>query len=155
MCYVLGLQKIFSPHQLLLRKSWKISNPNPPWLCKIANTTVTYRHVVWQFWYVRQHAKFALIGKILLELFCFWMNVIACSGHMRTLECMTYSVDRVVCNGSVGDAEVAMDAECRSRLRQDYAFFVRTRIRSQIFVKKRTQSHFSISAVAGVCVAIS
>ena len=50
-----------------------------------------------------------------------------------------------------------MDPECRNRLRQDSAFFVRTRIRSQNFVKNRTRiwSHFSISAVAGVCVVIS
>jgi len=43
----------------------------------------------------------------------------------------------------------------RSWLRQDSAFFLR--IRSQSFVKNRTcpRSHFSISAVAGVRVAIS
>jgi len=55
-------------------------------------------------------------------------------------------------------AEVAPDPECRSRLRQDSAFFVRTRIRSrsQKFVKNHTriQSHFSISAVGWVCVVI-
>jgi len=53
-----------------------------------------------------------------------------------------------------GDPEVGPD---RSRLREDSAFFFRTRIRSQKFGKKRTQirCHFSISAVAGVCVVIS
>ena len=47
--------------------------------------------------------------------------------------------------------------ECRSRLRQDSAFFFRTRIqtRSQKIVKNRIKSYFSISAVAGVCVVIS
>jgi len=50
-------------------------------------------------------------------------------------------------------------SDFRSRLWQDAAFFLRTRIRthSQKFGKKRTRtrSHFSISAVAGVCVVIS
>jgi len=50
-------------------------------------------------------------------------------------------------------SEVAPDPECRSRLRQDSAFFFRTQ--SQKFVKNRTRSHFSISTVAGVCVVIS
>jgi len=38
------------------------------------------------------------------------------------------------------------------RLRQDSAFSFRTRIRSQKYVKKRSRSHFSISAAAEVCV---
>jgi len=36
-------------------------------------------------------------------------------------------------------AEVAMDPEFRSRLRQDSAFFYRIRIRSQKFLKNRTR----------------
>ena len=51
-------------------------------------------------------------------------------------------------------AEVAMDPECRSRLRQDSAFFFRIRTRSQNFVKNRIRSQCSLSAVAGVCVVI-
>jgi len=53
--------------------------------------------------------------------------------------------------------EVGPDPDYRSRLRLDSAFFFRTRIRtwSQKFVKNRTRSHFSISAVAGVCAVIS
>jgi len=47
------------------------------------------------------------------------------------------------------------DPDYRSRLRQDSAFFFRTRTRSQKFVKNRTRSHFSISAGAGVCAVIS
>ena len=47
--------------------------------------------------------------------------------------------------------EVGPDPDNRSRLRQDSAFFLR--IRSQNFGKNR--SHFSILAVAGVCVVIS
>ena len=49
--------------------------------------------------------------------------------------------------------EVASDSEWRSRLRQDSAFFFLTR--SQKHVKIRTRSHFSISAVTGVCVVMS
>ena len=56
-------------------------------------------------------------------------------------------------------AEVAPDPECGSQIWQDSVFFVQTRIRPRIkkFVKNRTriQSHFSISALAGVCVVIS
>jgi len=57
------------------------------------------------------------------------------------------------CGYPVCKAEVGPDPDYRSRLRQDSAFFFRTRIRtrSQKFVKNRTRSHFSISAVAGVC----
>jgi len=51
------------------------------------------------------------------------------------------------------DPELGMDPECRSRLWQDSAFFLRTR--SQKFVKNRIRSHFSISAIAGVCVVFS
>ena len=55
-----------------------------------------------------------------------------------------------------GEAEVAMDPECRSRLRQDSAIFLRIRIGSQNFAKNRTgiRSHSSRSTVAGVCVVI-
>jgi len=55
------------------------------------------------------------------------------------------------------EAEVGPDPEYRSRLRQDSAFFLRTRTRSQKIKKKRTRirSHFSISAIVGVCVVIS
>jgi len=49
-------------------------------------------------------------------------------------------------------AEVVIDPECRNRHQKDSAFFFRTRI--QRSVKNRTRSHFSISAVAGVCVII-
>jgi len=55
--------------------------------------------------------------------------------------------------------KVVLDPERRSRLRQDSAFFFRTRIRnrSQKFVRKwaRARSHFPVSAAAGVCVVIS
>ena len=46
------------------------------------------------------------------------------------------------------------DPECRSRFRQDPAFFFRIRRRSpsQKFVKNRNRSRFSFSAAAGVCV---
>jgi len=52
--------------------------------------------------------------------------------------------------------EVEPDPDYRRRLRRVSAFFFRTRIRkrSQKFVKNRTRSHFSISAVAGVCAVI-
>jgi len=55
------------------------------------------------------------------------------------------------------ESEVGPDPVYRSRLRQDSAFCFRTRIRSQNLVKHPTRiwSHISISAVAGVCVAIS
>jgi len=43
----------------------------------------------------------------------------------------------------------------RSRLQQDSEFFFRTRMRSKKFRKNRIRIHFSISAVAGVCVIIS
>ena len=49
--------------------------------------------------------------------------------------------------------EVGPDPDYQSRLRQDSAFFFRTQ--SQKFVKDRTRSHFSISAVEGVCAVIS
>ena len=65
-----------------------------------------------------------------------------------------WNVSRYHCTPEVGP-----DPGCRSRIRQDSAFFFRTRIRSrsQNFVKNRTQirSQFSISAVAGVCAVIS
>ena len=52
-----------------------------------------------------------------------------------------------------------MDPKCGSRLRQDSAIFVRTRIRArrQKFVKNRTRirSHLSITAEAEVCVVVS
>jgi len=52
-------------------------------------------------------------------------------------------------------AEVGPDPDYRSRLRLDSAFFFRSQIRtrSQKFVENRirNRSHFSISAVAGVC----
>ena len=53
-------------------------------------------------------------------------------------------------------AEMGPDPVCRSRLRQDFAFFFRTWIRAQNqkFGKNRTQSHFYISAVARVSVVI-
>jgi len=53
---------------------------------------------------------------------------------------------------------VGPEPDYRSRLRKDSAIIFPTRIpiRSQKFVKKRTRiwSHFSNSAVAGVCVVI-
>ena len=52
-------------------------------------------------------------------------------------------------------AEVGPDPGYRSPLRQDSAFFFRIRTRSQKFVKNRIRSHYSISAVAGVCAVIS
>ena len=54
-------------------------------------------------------------------------------------------------------SEVSPDPEFRSQLRQDSAFFFRTWIRSQKFLKNRTKilSHISISAVTGVYVVIS
>jgi len=59
--------------------------------------------------------------------------------------------------GSMVAVRGVPDPQCRSRLRQDSAFFFRTRMRTQNFVKNRTQikSHFSISAGAEVCVVIS
>jgi len=48
--------------------------------------------------------------------------------------------------------EVATNSQCRSRLRQDPAFFFWTRRGSQKFVKNRTRSHFTFSA-SRVCVA--
>ena len=45
--------KSFPPHPLLLCKSWKYSSPPLPWLRKIANTTVTFWHVVWQFFLMK------------------------------------------------------------------------------------------------------
>ena len=65
-----------------------------------------------------------------------------------------YDVDFVWCLFA-SRAEVGQDPDYRSRLRQDSALIFRTRIRSQKFVKNRTRSHFSISAVAGVCAIIS
>jgi len=58
----------------------------------------------------------------------------------------------VIISGSYCSPEVAIDPECRSRLRQDSAFFLRTRIWDQKFVKNRTEirNHFSFSAIAGV-----
>jgi len=55
------------------------------------------------------------------------------------------------------ETEVGPDPDYRSRLWQDFTLFSRTRTRSQKFVKKRTRarSHFSSSAVAGVCAVIS
>jgi len=57
------------------------------------------------------------------------------------------------------EPDLGPDPDYRSRLPQDSAVFVLTRIRSQKFVKNRTRtrirSHFSISALAGVCVVIS
>ena len=55
------------------------------------------------------------------------------------------------------EAEVGPDPEYWIQFRQDSAFFFRTRNRTghQKFVKNRTRSHFSISAVAGVCAVIS
>jgi len=54
-------------------------------------------------------------------------------------------------------SEVGPDPANWSRLRQDSAFFLWTQIGtpSQKFVKNRTRSHFSSSAVAGVCAVIS
>jgi len=54
-------------------------------------------------------------------------------------------------------SEVGPDPDNRSRFQQDSAFFLWTRIRRKKFVKNRTRiwNHFSISAVAGVCVVIS
>ena len=52
-------------------------------------------------------------------------------------------------------AEVAMDPECRSRLRQDSSFFFRTRSKKFVKNRIRIRSHFSLSAVAGVCVVIT
>ena len=52
-------------------------------------------------------------------------------------------------------AEVGPDPDYRSQLRQNSAFFLRTRVRSQKFGKNRTRCQLSISAVAGVCVVIS
>ena len=52
------------------------------------------------------------------------------------------------------EPEVGPDPDYRSRLPQDSAFFLWTQSRSQKFGKNRARSHFSISAVAGVCVGI-
>jgi len=55
------------------------------------------------------------------------------------------------------EPDLGPDPDYWSRLPQDSAVFVLTRIRSQKFVKNRTRipSHISISALAGVCVVIS
>jgi len=82
-------------------------------------------------------------GKIPLDRFRWW------TVHYVFAKNMSYS------SSNTFKPEVVQDPECRSRLRQDSAFFFRTR--SQKFVKNRTeiQSHSSISAIAGVSVVLS
>ena len=52
-------------------------------------------------------------------------------------------------------AEVEPDPDCRSRLREDSAFFFRTRIKKSVKNWTQIRSYFSISAVVGVCAVIS
>ena len=77
-------------------------------------------------------------------LWILWLVLCAVSIRPQYLRCMLAP-------------DLGQDPDYRSRLRQASEVFVLTRIRSKKFVKKRTRirSHFSISALAGVCVVIS
>jgi len=81
-------------------------------------------------------------------------TIIVCDVEFKMLQAM---IDVVPCDlGSYAYIpDVGPDLDNQSRHQLDSAFFFRTR--SQKFGKNQTwiQSHFSISAVAGVCVVIS